>query len=414
MSENEHEADTLSQVCPHDLCTGCAACANTCTHDAITMSEDELGYIHPHIATDLCTGCKLCQTVCPVLHPVELHEPRRVFATACKDAEERRTSSSGGAATAAGRYIIEQGGIVYGCAQQNFQDIRHIRVEQTEELAALKGSKYVQSHIGPILRNIRKDLRNGKEVLFVGTPCQVAGLRSFLRKDNEHLATIDLICHGVPPQRMLREDVTSQAQRLQIPLKDLKVAFRWKAQYGIQFGIQFGKALDGTPRRICLPHDPYITAFWTGLSFRENCHQCPYARSARTGDLTIGDFWGLGREAPTQFKIREGVSLVLVNTAKGQTLWDKMSSNMQSEERTLNEAVRGNANLRQPSQRPPTKDSFNGTYRKTGDLAIAVKTAIPTREHLKMHLMEGIKRQRILVTFLKTGRRIIHILKHHE
>lgn len=406
----------MEKLCDITDCSGCEACANACSHDAITMTEDAMGHLHPQFNETKCIDCGLCTKVCPALAPVTQVSPLRAFAVASDDAEERRTSSSGGAASVAARHILKHGGVVYGCAQADYCHIGHVRIDSVEELGRLKGSKYVQSRMGHVYRQVRADLLADRPVLFTGTPCQVAGLRNFLRKDYDNLVTIDLICHGVPSQQMLRRDVAAATRGLE-NRKDILVNFRWKCQYGIQYGIQFGNP-NGTDmhilRELRYPHDPYITAFMTGLSFRESCHRCPYAGQKRTGDLTIGDFWGLGAYAPTSFKIREGVSLVLVNTPAGERLWDKLDPMLSVEERSLQEAIAGNANLRTTSPRPPRKDLFKHVYQTTGDLNKAVRAALPRSQRAKICLTESLKRNRLIIFTFKKVRLLIHQLRHHE
>ncbi len=372
------------------------------------MQEDECGFIYPVIDSTLCIECGLCEKICPALHPQPFNDiPKHTYATVCNDTEERRTSSSGGLSSLICRHIIKKGGVAYGCAQISYQDIRHIRVDSESDLYKLKGSKYVQSNIGYIYKDVKKDLQEGKYVAFSGTPCQIAGLKAFLRKDYEKLITLDLICHGVPSQKMLRDDI-------EYYLKDedkttVFVNFRWKATAGIQFGIQYGIQDDKKctiGESIKLPYDPYMFAFMTGYSFRENCHTCPYSQAKRIGDITIGDFWRLGAYAPTKLQIKHGVSLILTNSDKGLSLIDEIKPQLTTEERMLQEAVDGNANLSFPSPRPINKDRFLMTYKESG-LKTACKDTIPRTRYYKMVIVEFIKRQEWFVKIFKNIRSIL-------
>ena len=391
-----------TNICPYDLCTGCAACVNVCSKGAISMVEDELGYIHPLINASLCVNCGLCEQICPVLHPLELNEPKTVYAAVSIDDKERMTSASGGAASVYSRYILEHGGIVYGCVQENYHDIKHLRIACLDELTLLKGSKYVQSNIGLSYRLVKRDLQSGAKVLFIGTPCQIAGLKSFLQKDYENLFAIDLICHGVPSQKMLRENVEMMWKGDKWKLNELSVNFRWKTYYGIQFGVQL---LWDNKKMMTreMVHDPYMKAFMTGLSFRENCHNCFYGQSMRVGDLTIGDFWGLGAYKKTAFRVKRGVSLVLVNTSKGRELMNLVSNRFVLEVRTLNEAINGNANLRTASHRPIKKDSFKMIFKERG-LKEACHACISRKSYVKMIMKENLKKVELLVCLFKRCR----------
>lgn len=200
----------MTVICEKTRCTGCATCMNICNHRAISMEESgPLGHIYPIINSEKCVDCGLCAKKCPVNVPLKLNEPLKAFSAISKDHDDLMSSASGGASSVLSQVILRRGGIVYGCVQNNYRDIAHRRISNYSDLSKLKGSKYVQSNIGFIYRDVKKDLANGKEVLFTGTPCQIAGLKAFLGRDYEHLYLVNLVCHGVPSQKLLREDVES-------------------------------------------------------------------------------------------------------------------------------------------------------------------------------------------------------------
>ena len=400
-------------ICSPDECTACAACMNVCSREAISMQEDDWGYWHPVIDAGRCVECGLCRMVCPVLHPLNLHRPKKALAVVCRNEKEHRSSSSGGAASILSKYVVAQGGSVYGCYQKNYREIRHIRVDEDKDIVLLKGSKYVQSEISLCYREAKQDLQDNRMVLFIGTPCQVAGLKRFLRKEYPNLYTIDLVCHGVASQRMLREDVEAYGVTRDVEKEKLCVNFRWKTKSGIRFGIrlwQTGKEKYSILKSTRFPYDAYITAFMTGLSFRENCHHCVYAKSDRIGDLTIGDFWGLGAYQKTQIKANEGVSLVLVNTDNGEQLLKKLQSELVIEERTMREAVQGNANLRAASVRPQGKDIFKKVMVEKG-LKAACHAALSHKKYFCMVIVEELKRFSPLVATFKRMRLFINQIR---
>lgn len=184
-------------------CCGCTACVSICHHNAIKMHCDEVGFTFPQVDVTKCVECGLCERVCPIQNDITLLQPKTSTVAVATDSQEQLTSTSGGLASAFARYIItELKGVVYGCTGFDCFHVRHIRVEREEELALLKGSKYVQSDTSGIYQQIKKDLNNGRYVLFIGTPCQVVALRRFLHNEYTMLYCIEFVCHGVPSQQI--------------------------------------------------------------------------------------------------------------------------------------------------------------------------------------------------------------------
>ena len=344
-----------------DHCCGCGACMAICPKAAIAMQEDGCGYTYPSVDHAKCIECGLCERICPEITHPDLSAPLSVYAACSGDGIERISCASGGAATVLGRAVIRRGGVVYGCSQKNYRTIRHIRVDREEALNLLKGSKYVQSDMTGIYAEVQNDLLSGRMVLFVGTPCQGGALRRYLRKQYANLCIVDLVCHGVPSQSMLRRSV----EEVLNSTEDVFVNFRWKTQFGIQFGIQFGEKCQ-IVKTVPAAQSAYMTAFLSGLSYRENCHRCQYSRHERVGDITIGDFWDLGKDSPSGIDPRGGVSLVMVNTDLGMELWKLVEESFTAEKRTFEEAVKYNWNLHDPSPRPAAKDKFLEMYPAQG------------------------------------------------
>lgn len=200
--------DEIKFICPKDECTGCMACLNICTHSAIDIITDKYGFQYPILNRENCVDCGLCQRVCPQINKRQFHNSCECFAAILKDDADSATCASGGVATALSRIIIRQGGIVVGCSGEDMQHVKHIIVKAESELYKLKGSKYVQSEIASTLyKEIRAELLSDRKVLFIGTGCQTAGLQNFLIKEYQNLYTVDLVCHGVPSQKMLNDDL---------------------------------------------------------------------------------------------------------------------------------------------------------------------------------------------------------------
>lgn len=368
----------MDKICNSDLCTACGACMNICSKDAISMVEKgALGYVYPLIDQEKCIDCGLCQKVCPVNNPLQTKEPILAMAAVCKCDEDTKASASGGAAYSLARYIIEdEGGVVYGCELIDYKNIRHCRYTTVEDMSRMRGSKYVHSDIGLVFRDIKKDLMLGIKVLFTGTPCQVAGLKGFLRKEYDNLYCLDLVCHGVPSQKLLRDDVEYMysRQRLDVP-EGLKTQFRSiisdkKSPMEILYGnFVWNPEVDKERIPIPLkeqtyPQNDYITAFMYELILRENCYSCPYAQSSRVSDITVADYWGLGSDSVIPNGL--GVSLLLSSTDKGVWLVEQSKRYINWELRPVEEAVRGNGRLKYPSSRPRERESFILRYESQG------------------------------------------------
>lgn len=227
-------------ISANDKCCGCGACAAICPKKAIVLSEREFGgFIYPTVDIKQCSHCDLCTRICPEISSPNFAMPKTSLAVKCRDYSDLISCASGGAATILGRYFISSGGVVYGCSMENFNTIRHIRVDREEDLEKIKGSKYVQSNIEMVYSNVKNDLISGLIVLFIGTPCQVGALKNYLQKPWDNLYTLDLVCHGVPSQAMLRNAVESEMGKTKGLDENISVNFRWKTEYGIQYGIQY-------------------------------------------------------------------------------------------------------------------------------------------------------------------------------
>lgn len=346
----------IDKVCDFDRCSGCFACANACPVGAIQMLPEKVGHLFP-VITDKCIECNKCVKICPVNNPIELSKPTKTLAFWMKDDEEHNSSTSGGAAACFTNYMLENSGIVYGCASLPHGVIEHIRIDHKADAYKLKGSKYVHSHINETFKSIKKDLKEEKSVLFIGLPCQVAGLKNYIGKIDDNLYTIDLICHGVPSQQILFEYIES----LGIKREDVSaVAFREAKGYYLTI-LSSGRSVYHKNES----KDLYYMAFNDNLCFRDSCFTCRYSSPKRVGDLTIGDFWGLGKKEPFNHNPHGHVSVVLVNSAKGQLLVDACADKYESVERSLEEAVDGNHNLSRPSI-APNAEKFHSVYGKVG------------------------------------------------
>lgn len=355
----------MDHLCDAEQCIGCMACYNVCNFHAIDIEKDNLGMFRPIINPNFCKNCGMCTAVCPILVNQPGNFPSSAWALYTKNEQDRKTCSSGGAATTFSRLIIKEGGIVYGTGfDENGMPVIK-RASDQNGLEEFKGSKYVYSFPGRSYRQVENDLKLGQKCLFIGTPCQVDGLKHYLRQPYPNLITVDLICHGTPPYTYLDEYTR------QLPISHdgapLRVAFRgthdyYFTVYGNNDAVLYSRKLE---------EDPYFLSFMKGLICRQPCYHCKYAADHRVSDLTIGDFWGLGRDALNGYQGK--VSVVLTNSEKGEQFFHKSVGEFIAEERTVKEAVEGNAQLRRPALLHKDRERFVKSYISEQDFMAALR-----------------------------------------
>lgn len=356
----------MKTICDTKLCYGCCACYNVCPANAISMTEDDYGNIIPSISQKKCVDCGLCKKVCPAINDSDLKKPKDVYAVISKDDYIYSTSASGGAATVMSKYVLEKGGVVYGAAFVNdTSELKHIRVDKLDDLEKLKGSKYVQSNIDLSFRRAKEDIKNEKLVLFIGTPCQVDGLLHYIGKAYDNLITVNLICHGVPSNRLLTEHIDNIA----LGKEKYNISFRENNQYVLKV-----ESSNKIIYRNMFYKDRFFTGFMRKIYFRNSCYSCKYAQQNRVGDITIGDFWGFDQSKPFPVNANNGMSVVLINTEKGKAFFNYTSDEFIFQKRELQEAVNGNPQLRKPSVKNRNYKRFQKLYKKYGFEKAATKT----------------------------------------
>lgn len=332
-------------------CCGCHACVSICAKHCITMQADEEGFLYPIVDKDVCTDCGLCEKVCPVINQSEPRKPLKVYAAKNKDEEIRRQSSSGGIFTLLAEKVINEGGVVFGARFDEDWNVIHAWTDTIEGIAAFRGSKYVQSTIGDTYRETKDFLKQGRKVLFSGTPCQIAGLKKYLRKDYDNLLTVDVVCHGVPSPLVWRAylDETREQLRAQrgvgkksVPLSmdELPVvtgiSFRdktngWK-KYGFRLRYAASKAAENMvsaplykeEKEMLQPftENVFMRGFLANLYLRPSCYACA-ARSGKSGsDISLADYWGVKAYHP-EFADDKGIGLLLINTLEGERMYEK-------------------------------------------------------------------------------------------
>ena len=344
---------------PEDCC-GCTACASICPHNAISMKPDTLGFLYPEVDMEKCVDCGLCEKVCAFNNnydtSLNLSQPD-VYAARHKDMQEIETSRSGAAFIALSDWVIEHGGIVYGAGYTDHFRVVHKRAVSKEERNEFKGSKYVQSDLTGVFRQVKADLKAGLLVMFSGTPCQTAGLNSYVgKKLRENLYLVDIVCHGVPGPFIWR-DYLAYLERKHGD-KICWVNFRDKQLYGWTAHHESFKFVNGGGKMT------FTYTFYKHIMFRHSCGVCPYTNTRRPSDITLADFWGWEKTDPTFNADDKGVSLVLINTEKGRKLFEAVKDNMNIIPVKLEDCLQ--PNLQHPSIIHPKRMDFERDYARKG------------------------------------------------
>lgn len=307
-----------------EKCSGCHSCANACPKNCIQMISDEEGFWYPQVDKEKCIDCGLCEKVCPIIHKWQPDDTRTTTAMAAINLNEeiRLKSSSGGIFTLIAEEIIKQGGVVFGAAfADNFRSVYHICVDNADNLEKLRGSKYVQSKIGDTYKQAKEFLDSGRKVLFTGTPCQIGGLYSYLRKPYENLLTQDIICHGVPSPMVWEKYVDEREKKAASTTQ--RMFFRHK-KYGWKTYAVLFEFSNNTAYVKNLHEDSFMRAFLSNSCLRPSCYDCSFKGIKRQADITLADFWGIQNVMP-DMDDDKGTSLVLIHSNKGKHLFDEIS-----------------------------------------------------------------------------------------
>lgn len=354
-------------IIEESLCCGCLACESVCPQGAISLTENEKGFIMPNIDEDKCINCGLCLKVCDFKKPQQTESNiERAYSLVVNDKDVLKNSTSGGAFTALSDVVLGRSGCVVGSVMDDDFTIRHVIAEDKTGRDKMRGSKYVQSCTQGIWKQVKALLSQGKEVLFTGTPCQCAALLSFLGKDYDNLIVVDFLCHGVPNNKMFKEHI----EYLNKYYKNPSVGFSFRNKtYGWDSYNNNNNNLSNGKTKIKWINQIYYNFFVSNLSLRSSCLQCPYRGLHRSSDITIADFWGI--EKLTGKKNREGVSLVLTHSEQGLNLVKKAKDNCQVREYPV-ESVLFRVSTA-PSKPNPKYDAFWETYIKQGYRGVARK-----------------------------------------
>ena len=367
-------------------CFGCGSCFQSCPKNAVSMETDGEGFSFPLVDEKACVDCGVCVKKCPALSPV----PKNDYVQECYSAvflrdDICRKSASGGAFAAFAVAVLDEQGVAFGCAYDDDLNAVHVKVESLEGLPRLQGSKYVSSDTKKTFIETKDALEAGRKVLYSGRPCQIAGLLKYLGRQYENLVTVDLVCHGVPSQLLFSEYLEWLGRKN--GGKIIYYGFRDKDAGGWSCGGKFKtktKTKTKTNEASC---DPYYASFLRGETYRLSCYECPFAHTARVGDLTICDFWGVEQFYP-EIDTSRGVSGIIVNSEKGKALLAKCADSLAMRRISLDELRKQNTNLNRPTPMPEKRRTVYADCLVDGKFVANVEYGSPLMFYLKRKVSE--------------------------
>lgn len=390
----------MDHVCNPQDCTLCMACANGCPAKAIHLGEDTYGYEAVMIDRTRCTSCSRCQGICAARALAARHQPVEAYAAQAKNTAALARSASGGAFQMLAETLLEGQGVCYGCFAERADDLfhaQHLRVSTREDLPRILNSKYIPSIIGDTFQQVRADLRQGKQVLFSGTPCQVQGLKAYLGGGHDRLFTADIICHGVTSTSIFNDYVRAveKADHVQI------VAYQFRDKE-ISWGTNFSYRYRGSNGQVKTRHLPreassYMSHYLRGNIFRENCYRCTLANTSRVSDITLGDFWEIEKTHPAlvltarpRIRLKKGVSCILVNTVRGRELLQKAMPKMILYKVDIPSVIEHNGNLRASSKKGVERESVLETWKTAGYEQIEADYRSRIRKKKRRYLLKNV------------------------
>lgn len=316
----------MVEIKKKQICCGCSACYDSCPVNCINMEYDEEGFRYPKIDKTKCINCKKCESVCPILQKDNQLTNKNVnisktFAVQNKNLDERMNSSSGGIFALLAKQIIKDNGLVVGAVITKDLTVKHIIVDNEEELKKIYGSKYLQSELDGVYKNIKRKLSENKLVLFSGTPCQIVALKSFLKNDYDNLILVDIVCHGVPSKKVWDSYIKWISNRKGKKVKN--IYFRDKKNGWKNYNIVL-EYDDYEREYISHSEDLFFNVYLDNIDLRPSCYECNFKNYNRDSDITLGDLWGIKEICP-ELDDDKGTSLMLINTEKGLNLWKKIN-----------------------------------------------------------------------------------------
>lgn len=391
-------------------CCGCGACVQKCPRQCITMEEDYEGFIYPIVYKDNCIDCGLCEKVCPILHSGKTRMPLKVYAAKNNDERVRLQSSSGGIFTLLAEKVICEGGVVFGAMFDENWDVKHGYTETIEGLDAFRGSKYVQSRMENNYREVEFFLKEGRHVLFSGTPCQISGLKLFLRKEYENLLTVDFICHGVPSPSVWRKYLKETVKRLwnknsvstdPISKENVHVesisfrdkSFGWKKySFALTLSVTSRSGAKNTVSLLNSKYkNPFLKGFLRNLYLRPSCHACVAKTFKSSSDITIADFWGIN-DHMKKLNDHKGYSLIFLHDKEIYSICDE--ANLDCRYVDLDKILKTNLSITKSAHPHKNRDMFFEEFVKreqSVECLIAKYGTISFKNKMKLYLASLLK-----------------------
>lgn len=364
------------EICSLDKCTGCGACAYICPNQCIKMEEDSLGVIYPAIDKGLCVGCNKCKTVCPSLNDAGFNQPKVSYAAWSANVNERRSSASGGVGAEIYYYALDNNMVVAGAKTNHDFSVALAIAENKEDAKSFKNSKYVFSTLYSLYPELKKTLEAGKGAVVIALPCQIAAIKKvFKGYDNLYLA--DVVCHGTTSVSYLRQHI--KALEKIANKKTTKMSFRDPSYKTSSYTFTlYDSGNNCFYAQRTKDGDCYQFGYHKAVSYRENCYNCRYAQQKRVSDITLCDYWGLGKKAPWEYE-KEEVTCILVNTEKGKEIIDKLIAEKRilAYERPIEEETEANNQLRHPVKKSKMRMDFEKNIKRyKGDFEAAMAVVI--------------------------------------
>lgn len=340
----------MEEIVKKNKCTGCTACFSICPVKAISMIESTDGFKYPVINEEKCINCGLCKKTCPVLNTKSNYSINECYAVINKNRTLALKSSSAGVFSLISEKVLNEKGIVIGATFEN-NVLIHKVITKKENLDELRGSKYLQSDLGNIFDYIKKNV-NEKKILFVGTPCQVAGVKRII-KNEKNLITLDIVCHGVPTPKLFKKYIGE----LETKYKDKLINYNFRDKSTGWDTYSNTIIFENTRFSERATDNNYMKLFLSDIALRESCYKCNFKLGNKYSDITIGDFWGIKDLYPDMYS-KDGTSAIIINTEKGKEIFETIRENLNIKSCDINDITKVNKSLTFSSVKPHNRNLF--------------------------------------------------------